>query len=50
MANKILKKIQKKLDRLDALHEKEEAIISDIKEMIEEDLEEDWDDDNDDKE
>ena len=50
MANKILEKIQKKLDRLDALHEKEEAIISDIKEMIEEDLEEDWDDDNEDKE
>ena len=49
MANKILEKIQKKLDRLDALHEKEEAIISDIKEMIEEDLEEDFDD-NDDKE
>ena len=49
MANKILKKIQKKLDRLDALHEKEEAIISDIKEMIDEDLEEDFDD-NDDKE
>ena len=47
MANKILEKIQKKLDRLDALHEKEEAIISDIKEMIEEDLEEDWDDDKD---
>ena len=51
MANKILKKIQKKLDRLDALHEKEESIISDIKEMIEEDLEEDleenWDDDED---
>ena len=47
MANKILKKIQKKLDRLDALHEKEEAIISDIKDMIEEDLEEDWDDDED---
>jgi len=49
MANKILEKIQKKLDRLDALHEKEEAIISDIKEMIDEDLEEDFDD-NDDKE
>ena len=47
MANKILKKIQKKLDRLDALHEKEEAIISDIKDMVEEDLEEDWDDDED---
>jgi len=45
MANKILEKIQKKLDKLDALHEKEEAIISDIKEMIEEDLEEDFDDD-----
>ena len=45
MANKILKKIQKKLDRLDALHEKEEAIINDIKDMIEEDLEEDFDDD-----
>ena len=49
MANKILEKIQKKLDKLDALHEKEEAIISDIKEMIDEDLEEDFDD-NDDKE
>jgi hypothetical protein len=47
MANKILKKIQKKLDRLDALHEKEEAIISDIKDMIEEDLEDDFDDDED---
>ena len=47
MANKILKKIQKKLDRLDALHEKEESIINDIKEMIEEDLEEDFDDDED---
>ena len=47
MANKILKKIQKKLDRLDALHEKEESIISDIKEMIEEDLEDDFDDDED---
>ena len=47
MANKILEKIQKKLDRLDALHEKEEAIISDIKEMIEEDLEDDFDDDED---
>jgi len=47
MANKILKKIQKKLDRLDALHEKEEAIISDIKDMIEEDLEEDFNDDED---
>ena len=50
MANKILKKIQKKLDRLDALHEKEEAIISDIKEMIEEDLEDDWDNDDEDEE
>ena len=47
MANKILEKIQKKLDKLDALHEKEESIINDIKEMIEEDLEEDWDDDKD---
>jgi len=47
MANKILKKIQKKLDRLDALHEKEESIISDIKDMIEEDLEEDFNDDED---
>ena len=47
MANKILEKIQKKLDRLDALHEKEESIISDIKEMIEEDLEDDFDDDED---
>ena len=46
MANKILEKIQKKLDKLDALHEKEEAIISDIKEMIEEDLEEDFDDED----
>ena len=47
MANKILEKIQKKLDKLDALHEKEEAIIGDIKEMIEEDLEDDFDDDED---
>ena len=47
MANKILKKIQKKLDRLDALHEKEESIISDIKDMVEEDLEEDFDNDED---
>ena len=47
MANKILEKIQKKLDKLDALHEKEESIINDIKEMIEEDLEEDWDDNED---
>ena len=47
MANKILKKIQKKLDRLDALNEKEESIISDIKDMIEEDLEEDFNDDED---
>ena len=46
MANKILKKIQKKLDKLDALHEKEESIINDIKEMIEEDLEEDFDDED----
>ena len=46
MANKILEKIQKKLDRLDTLHEKEEAIISDIKEMIDEDLEEDFDDED----
>ena len=49
MANKILKKIQKKLERLDAFHEKEEAIINDIKDMIDEDLEEDFDD-NEDKE
>ena len=46
MANKILEKIQKKLDKLDALHEKEESIINDIKEMIEEDLEEDFDDED----
>ena len=47
MANKILKKIQKKLARLDALHEKEESIISDIKDMVEEDLEEDFDNEED---
>ena len=42
-----LDKIQKELDKLAKLHEKEEAIISDIKDMIEEDLEEDWDNDED---
>ena len=37
MAKKILEKIQKKLDRLDALHEKEEVIIDRIGFMIDED-------------
>ena len=42
---KILEKIQKKLNRLDALHEKESQIVEDINEMIEEELEPemDWD-------
>jgi len=45
--SKILEKIQKKLERLDALHEKEEALIESIKEMINDELDEDddWDED-----
>jgi len=43
MANKILEKIQKKLDKLDSLHEKEEAIIDDIKEMISDEIDEEED-------
>jgi len=43
MENKILKKIQKKLDKLDSLHEKEEAIIDDIKEMISDEIDEEED-------
>ena len=44
--SKILEKIQKKLERLDALHEKEEALIESIKDMINDELDEDdnWDD------
>ena len=44
--SKVLEKIKKKLERLDALHEKEEALIESIKEMINDELDEDddWDD------
>ena len=45
MDKKILKKLEKKLDKLDSLHEKEEEIISDIREMIDE--EENYEEDND---
>ena len=43
--SKVLEKIKKKLERLDALHEKEEALIESIKEMINDELDEDddWD-------
>ena len=45
--SKVLKKIKKKLERLDALHEKEESLIESIKEMINDELDEDdnWDED-----
>ena len=45
--SKVLEKIKKKLERLDALHEKEEALIESIKEMINDELDEDddWDED-----
>ena len=46
--SKVLEKIKKKLERLDALHEKEEALIESIKDMINDELDED--DDLDDKE
>ena len=47
--SKVLEKIKKKLERLDALHEKEEALIESIKEMINDELDEDddWDKDDD---
>ena len=45
--SKVLEKIKKKLEKLDALHEKEEALIESIKEMINDELDEDdkWDED-----
>ena len=45
--SKVLEKIKKKLERLDALHEKEEALIESIKDMINDELDEDddWDED-----
>ena len=48
--SKVLEKIKKKLERLDALHEKEESLIESIKEMINDELDEDdnWDDKDDD--
>ena len=44
--SKVLEKIKKKLERLDALHEKEESLIESIKDMINDELDEDdnWDD------
>ena len=47
--SKVLEKIQKKLEKLDALHAKEEALIESIKEMINDELDEDddWDEDDD---
>ena len=48
--SKVLEKIKKKLEKLDALHAKEEALIESIKEMINDELDEDdnWDDEDDD--
>ena len=46
---KVLEKIKKKLEKLDALHEKEESIIESINEMIDNELEEDMDWDKDEK-
>ena len=45
--SKVLEQIKKKLERLDALHEKEEALIENIKDMISDELDEDdnWDED-----
>ena len=40
---KVLEKIKKKLEKLDALHEKEQSIIENINEMIDNELEEDMD-------
>ena len=45
--SKVLEKIKKKLERLDALHAKEEALIESIKDMIS-DEDDDWDDKDDD--
>ena len=44
---KVLEKIKKKLENLDSLHEKEEALIESIKDMINDELDEDddWDED-----
>ena len=46
--SKVLEKIKKKLERLDALHAKEEALIESIKDMINDELDEDddWDDED----
>ena len=45
--SKVLEKIKKKLEKLDSLHAKEEALIESIKEMISDELDEDndWDED-----
>ena len=45
--SKVLEKIKKKLEKLDSLHEKEEALIESIKDMISDELDEDdnWDED-----
>ena len=40
---KVLEKIKKKLEKLDSLHAKEEALIESIKDMIS-DEDDDWDD------
>ena len=47
--SKVLEKIKKKLERLDSLHEKEEALIESIKDIINDELDEDddWDEDDD---
>ena len=44
--SKVLEKIKKKLEKLDSLHAKEEALIESIKDMISDELDEDddWDD------
>jgi cell division protein FtsB len=41
--SKVLEKIKKKLEKLDSLHAKEEALIESIKDMIS-DEDDDWDD------
>ena len=47
--SKVLEKIKKKLERLDALHAKEEALIESIKDMINDELDEDDDLDDEEK-
>ena len=42
--SKVLEKIKKKLEKLDALHAKEEALIESIKDMIS-DEDDNWDED-----